>query len=194
MKSAGRLRPEDFGFVRHQPADRPGPFERPYYERIYVSRRATRIPSAGVAPAGPPFGEETLVNYLRIGEHLLLIGQPYDGKTRTMFERVRRLEGFEVLKPPAVGVVSLNALSFYKGKRVMLLFDDLGEFRSIGSKEFVASKCLTRLAQGVLDGLRMSGNYREQNPRRAIGPGPPLLPVAQSGWLETEFRGEGRLA
>jgi hypothetical protein len=40
----------------------------------------------------------------------------------------------------------------------------------------------------------MSRNYREQNPRRAIGPGPPLLPVPQSGRLETKLCRKSRLA
>jgi hypothetical protein len=53
---------------------------------------------------------------------------------------------------------------------------------------------LTRLAQSVLNSLRMSRDYREQNPRGTIGPRPSLLPVPQSGWLETKLRGECRLA
>jgi hypothetical protein len=40
----------------------------------------------------------------------------------------------------------------------------------------------------------MSRNYRKKNPRGTIGPRPSLLPVPQSGWLETKLRGEGRLA
>ena len=53
---------------------------------------------------------------------------------------------------------------------------------------------LTCLPQGVLNRLRMSRNYREQNSRRTVGPRPSLLPVPQSGWLETKLRGESRLA
>jgi hypothetical protein len=40
----------------------------------------------------------------------------------------------------------------------------------------------------------MSRNNRKQNSRGTIGPRPPLLPVPQSGWLETKLRGESRLA
>jgi hypothetical protein len=40
----------------------------------------------------------------------------------------------------------------------------------------------------------MSRDYREQNPRRAVGLRPALLPVPQSGRLETKLCRKSRLA
>jgi hypothetical protein len=136
-KEATRVSPEDFGFVRRQLADPVEPGDRPFYEQIYIPRKLARIAPDGLPPPGPPLEEDPIVNYLHSGQSVLLIGRPYDGKTRTMFEVLRRLGGFEVIRPRAEGVVYSHLRSVLRGKSVAVVLDDLAEFRNLAARELL---------------------------------------------------------
>jgi hypothetical protein len=97
FKAAQELQPEDLRFQRVEPGARlkPGfrPFHDKYIERLAVSRvDPGRIGVAGEAPKSQTtWTERALVEELRAGRGVLLIGKPIEGKTRTMFEMVRAL-------------------------------------------------------------------------------------------------------
>jgi hypothetical protein len=60
---------------------------------------------------------------------LIVIGQPTDGKSRTVYEIVRQMKGWIVASPAKQSSVKLDeALAALKGKRIVLLAEDLQEY------------------------------------------------------------------
>jgi hypothetical protein len=135
FKPAQKLQPEDLSL---QPVtdDRPlGPGYRPYHsvyiKRIAVSRaKAADLPSALARGTGPAtaFTEDELVAELRAGRSWLLIGKPTEGKSRTLFEVVRRMTDWIVVRPHKQTLPDPAAYALLDGLDVICLIDDLSDY------------------------------------------------------------------
>ncbi|MBI3795961.1 MAG: tetratricopeptide repeat protein [Deltaproteobacteria bacterium] len=101
---------------------------RPYHQ-IYIPRKA--IPYDHISEAHPPYvyGEQELVQSLQRGEGFLLIGQPLEGKTRTLFTVVQQMAGYLVVKPTRTRPLPPDdALAALKNRQVILFVDDLIDY------------------------------------------------------------------
>lgn len=127
VKPAELLGPEDFGFEVAIDSKPLGTTYRPFYE-TYVSREAATENQHGAA-GEHSYKEDDLGEELRLGSHFMLIGQPLDGKSRTLFEVLKKVEGHHVLRPSlSKGMPDKEALSLVEGKNVILLLEDLHEY------------------------------------------------------------------
>lgn len=133
LKPANELNPKDLGFRAAKSEEETELEEhvalnqRPFYESTYVSRLAVLYERRAKNNPQPYYDEDDLVDSLCEGKGFVLIGPPADGKTRTLYEIVRHMDDYEVLrlkadeKIPQEGDLSL----LLKGKRIVLLLDDL---------------------------------------------------------------------
>jgi len=121
------LKPEDVGFKTAKPGDDVAQPRRPYFA-TYISR--TAIPYADRHRSDPSvvYREQDLVAAVQKGESLLLVGVPTEGKTRTLFELVKRTNGFVVVRPKRDRTPSEQALGLLRRKKVICLLDDLNSF------------------------------------------------------------------
>lgn len=93
------------------------------------NRKAAPHPS--VAEHGPDveWTEDTLAQHLREGRGFILIGQPLDGKSRTLYEILKRLEGYDIVKPfKDQSLPPEAAFSILRGCRVVLLVEDMNDY------------------------------------------------------------------
>lgn len=141
FKEARKLEPEDLGFQRIQPGETVKGVLRPYYD-AYISRTAIPYDRKDdeeiVIDSSQSYTEEQLREYLEHSSGLLLIGGPTEGKTRTLFEILRKLPGFIVIKIRQGAEPGEAALEFLKGKKVVWLVDDLHALAESGSPRFQA--------------------------------------------------------
>jgi hypothetical protein len=98
VKVATALQPEDFGFQRLAPGQSRNPHMRPFYP-AYLSRKVTPHPSVAEHVPDVEWTEDRLAQHLQHGMGFILIGQPLDGKSRTLYEVLKRLEGYDIVKP-----------------------------------------------------------------------------------------------
>lgn len=123
VKPAELLEPEDFGFERAPAGASIGPGRRPFYA-TYVPRKARAEPPAD--PLARSYDEDALAEELRSGASFVLLGQPLDGKSRTLFEVLSKLNGRQVIRPYlSRGTPGDDALSLAEGEDVILLLEDL---------------------------------------------------------------------
>ena len=118
------LKPEDVGFKSCAPGDEVPGNIRPYYT-TYIPRTAIRYDERHHDKPSRTYRERDLVAELAEGTILLLIGNPTDGKTRTLYEVVRRLENFIVIRTRSNRAPSDDALQLLANKNVVYLLDDL---------------------------------------------------------------------
>jgi DNA-binding HxlR family transcriptional regulator len=131
LKSVNKLTPEDLDFQVLEPGEHPAQDKRPFYESKYIPRKAVPYDQRTSTTPDPPYDEEALAQSLREGRKgFLLIGPPTDGKTRTLYEVVKRLEEHVILKPNPEHVVPEDEefSLLLRGRRVVLLLDDLTKF------------------------------------------------------------------
>jgi hypothetical protein len=122
-----KLKPKDVGFKRCKPGEQVGEVRRPYFD-VYIPREAIAYFERGSAKPNRLYSEAQLVASLQEGLSILLIGAPTEGKTRTLFELVRRIKGFYVVQPKRDRLPSDDAMQLLKGKEVVCLLDDLNTF------------------------------------------------------------------
>jgi tetratricopeptide (TPR) repeat protein len=133
LKPANELSPVDLDFQVMEKRGEPllqG--RRPFYA-TYIRR--TTVPYDRQAGEQNPqqFYEEDLVKELQDGKGFVLVGAPLDGKSRTLYEIVRRMYGYEVLKPnPKKELPEDFSLLVKEDQRVVLLLDDVTKY--VGSK------------------------------------------------------------
>jgi len=124
LKPAKKIRPQDLRFQVLEPADQPTPEKRPYYP-TYISREAI-VHEYG---SGASYTEEMLVQSLLEGRSFVLMGEPLVGKTRTLYEIVRQMEGYRVIRPKRdAPVPDEDDFSPINGRKVILLLDDLNDY------------------------------------------------------------------
>jgi tetratricopeptide (TPR) repeat protein len=127
VKPAENVEPGDFGFAVATPGEAVGPQRRPFYD-AYVARRASVEALDG--SDARPYEEDELAQELRSERGFVLLGQPLDGKSRTLYEVLSRLNGYQIVKPSlSEGMPGEDAvLLLVGGKDVILLLEDLHEY------------------------------------------------------------------
>ena len=147
VKSIQDLRPEDFGY-QEPVCDRETDLRyRPFYE-AYIRRNAT--PARNFSIVTTFYDEAALTEILRSGDSFVLLGPPLSGKSRTVYEVLKRLKDYVAIAPKrSVGLLP-DGDAFVratKGKKVVLILEDLSDYFSSGFplNEFVA--CLNRHAE-----------------------------------------------
>ena len=96
-KPAKRLTPKDFKIQR--------------YKKAYIFRKSNT----------------TIEDLLKNEEHILIIGKPMTGKTRTAFEAIKKLEKFSVikLKPESIEGIEKVKIPPLSNKNFILFLDEL---------------------------------------------------------------------
>jgi hypothetical protein len=132
LETASKLRPQHLGFQAIAQEEIVPQGLRPFYESVYVSRSAVPYRQRIEEDPQPTFTESELARYLEGGDGrgFALLGPPLDGKTRTLYEIVRRMEGYKVVVPKATEQVpDEEAFSLLlEDERVVLLLDDLTQY------------------------------------------------------------------
>ena len=125
-KPAELLEPEDLGFERATSDGSARPGRRPFYE-TYVSRQAvTGTPNRSGAER---YDEGALLEELSSGHGFVLLGQPLDGKSRTLYEILSSAAGWHILQPSlSKGMPDDEAFSLIEDQQVILLLEDLHEY------------------------------------------------------------------
>jgi tetratricopeptide (TPR) repeat protein len=124
IKPAENLSPEDFGFQVLRPGETADTHKRPLHAASYVRRAAVE---EGTSEAS--YTERELVEALRADKGIVLLGQPLDGKSRTLYEILSEMNGYLVVKPfLSKGLPGDDALELVDGKNVILLLEDLHEY------------------------------------------------------------------
>ncbi|MBI2303537.1 MAG: tetratricopeptide repeat protein [Chloroflexi bacterium] len=167
FKTTEKLVPRDLRFQVVQGDEPPDRQYRPYHP-VYVKRRAVPFELRGQTTAIPIYDEDRLRSELCQGKSFILVGQPTDGKSRTLYEVVHGLRGHTVIRPKRNHHPSKDALSLVSGKAVILLLDDLNFYvdaevdllqlcdelnRQKGCKWAVAAACKDGTE---LDGIRQA--------------------------------------
>ena len=128
-KPAHLLTPEDLGFQviqRGHVSDSLQP--RPYYA-VYIERVAIPHHTAARHDVGP-WRTPDLVATLRCGDGFVLIGQPTEGKTRTLYQVVKELDGYTAIVPRSSAIPSDADLATLRGHSLILVLDELERFAS----------------------------------------------------------------
>jgi hypothetical protein len=129
LKAATELVPEDFDFhIPHRGTPR-NLLNRPY-DPEYIPRRLIPRDSRTSLASTSSYTEQTLREALReqgatAKTGFVLLGQPTEGKTRTLFEVVRGMGGYVVLRPQQKTEPTDEAIELVRGKKVILILDNL---------------------------------------------------------------------
>jgi len=135
VKPTEKLRPEDLSLHRAEASDT----DRPYHS-TYIPRISVLYDQLGRKNPQPRYSEDGLAAELRCGREVLLLGQPLEGKSRTLYEVLKRLDGHTVVTPILDRPVpSEDAFRILKGRRTILLLNDLTDLvgRQLDLKLFV---------------------------------------------------------
>ena len=138
FKPATALLPEDLQFQSPQPGTPPDLSQRPY-PQTYIPRSAVSY-DASPSSAQPPMSEQMLENALRAQKNIVLIGPPTEGKTRTLFEIIKRMEGYHVVTPKGNALPSDAAFALCKKRQLVLSLDNLNDYANgqVNLAEFTA--------------------------------------------------------
>ncbi len=124
--TAEDLTPEHFRFRKAQPGDALNHSERPYYD-TYIEREF--IPYELVSSPNPvSYCEQDVIDWLEQGKSVLLIGNPTEGKTRTLFEVMRKLNNALIVGLTTDKSPSDEALNLLEEQKIVWLFDDLNTY------------------------------------------------------------------
>jgi tetratricopeptide (TPR) repeat protein len=123
-----KLDPKHFGFQQREPGDHIPIGYRPYYD-AYIPRKAIpynrRNDKEIDIDSSQIYSEEQLGAILKQYSSLLLIGKPTEGKTRTLFEIVRKFPNFILISTRSERAPSDAALKLLRGRSVLWLLDDI---------------------------------------------------------------------
>jgi tetratricopeptide (TPR) repeat protein len=121
------LTPEDVGFKTATTGDVVKQPRRPYYS-AYIPRIAIPYADRHLPEPSVIRTEGDLLATLERGESMLLVGVPTEGKTRTLFELVKRTRGFVVVRPKRDAPPSDEAIALLSGCKVICLLDDINSY------------------------------------------------------------------
>ena len=125
-KPVRELVPEDLEFIIFSRGMSANPGERPYYEG-YVSRTYRSV-RQGDQENKAPTTEPEVLERIRGGSSMLIVGQPTEGKTRSAYELLKGLSGFDVISIRPDRSVPKDAFGIIKDKNVVIFVDDLDGF------------------------------------------------------------------
>lgn len=129
FKKTSDLVPQDLGFVEVVASGNGiEKGHRPYVEGIYIKRNAVPYQERHSESPTRVFAESDVAAILAVGGRVLLVGQPTEGKTRTLFETAKTLSDFIVICPHHDRNPSEESVGILKGRNVLLLLDDLNQF------------------------------------------------------------------
>jgi tetratricopeptide (TPR) repeat protein len=166
-KPTSELLPADFGYQSLNLGEEPNPHYRPYHQ-IYIQRSFTSHDGITEDTNPTVYTEDEVRQALSKGRDVLLLGQPLEGKTRTLYEILKRMDGYTVLSPYKERDVPEDDLfSTLEGCRVVLVLDDLNEYATarIDLQEFchkldrnaefwvIAGTCRTGPEMGLLNNV-----------------------------------------
>lgn len=120
------LQPEDLGFefASSDGSIRPG--RRPFY-KAYVPRTAAAESPDG--SNGDLYSESALAEELHSGKGFILLGQPLDGKSRTLYQILSGLKERRIVAPSlSQELPDDDALSLVEGEHVILFLENLHEY------------------------------------------------------------------
>jgi len=129
LKPSSQLLPEDLGYQRREPGQPVSQERRPFFE-TYIPRLAIRYEQRTEVDTQPLYGENALARLLQEGRGFVLLGPPLDGKSRTLFEIVKSMEGYLVTTPHPYETVpdDRDFSLLLKDQKVVLLLDDLTKY------------------------------------------------------------------
>lgn len=114
------------------------PYDRPHY--TYIPRTAVPYDPRSHADYQQVYDETALTHALQQGKGrgFVLLGQPLEGRTRTLYEIVKRLRGYEVVRPfPDRPTPPRDAFALFKTHRVIILLDDLNSYAQSGGPDLL---------------------------------------------------------
>lgn len=119
---ASDLRPKDLGFGRQEDAAARRPYHEPYIHRTFTRLEGSRV-------ANLP-DEAALAGELLAGRGFAIVGEPTDGKTRTLYEVLKdvRLRHYMICRPLTSRTPSEQGLRLLQRRRVLLLLDDINDY------------------------------------------------------------------
>lgn len=128
FKPSNELLPEDFGYQQLNLGEEPNPRYRPYHQ-IYIQRNFASHDDIAEDSDRTIYTEDEVRLELSKGRDILLLGQPLQGKTRSLYEILKRTDGYIVLSPyKNRDVPDDDLFSTLKGCRVVILLDDLNGY------------------------------------------------------------------
>lgn len=136
LTPATELKPEAVGLTTAKVGDEIRGTERPYYQEDYQPRMAVRHEAAGASSPDRRYTEEDLREELRKGQGFILMGQPLEGKTRTLYEVVRGLGDVVVVQPHKEPYKTDGPFALLAGKDVVILLNELSDFGGYDLKDF----------------------------------------------------------
>jgi hypothetical protein len=126
------IRPEDFGFVRMAIGQPDLPGRRPHYPP-HIPRMAVKYDERNLDDGhSQTWSEDDLAKLLIRREGFVLQGEPTCGKSRVLYNVIRKISDVRVVRPLHSRLPSNEALSLCRGSGIILLFDDLNEFTGSG--------------------------------------------------------------
>lgn len=132
------LSPKDLGYREAKSGEQVEPRYRPFYE-AYVKRGAKL--GAGSSGSVTSYDESALVQELYSGTDFVILGPPLSGKSRTLYEVVKKLKGCFAVAPQEYGDLPDDKAFFEltTGKDVVLILEDLNDYVAKGFplREFV---------------------------------------------------------
>ncbi len=138
-KPARDLLQADFGFQFLDPGENADRDRRPYFQR-YIPRRIAVKSSVTTTNRAGSYNEVGLARELEDGHHLIILGQPTMGESRTLYEVVKKLPDWLVVKPkkdqPFPTPEALNAL--LADQRVVLVLEDLNDYAAGSAPDLLA--------------------------------------------------------
>lgn len=171
IKKTKDLKPKDLGFIEMEPGEILKSTERPYF-KTYIQREA--IPYETNSAPSRTYNEQDLSHMLEKGDNILLVGNPTEGKTRTLFEVMRQLQDFTVICLHTNITPSVEAVKLLKGKNVLWLLDDLNSFNNtshdsqdlLNKFKQISNYCV--LAATCRDGNELKNLLQETGPLQKI--------------------------
>lgn len=128
VRPVSKLCPFDLGFETVQPGHHPDPHHRPYYD-LYIPRTLTPQSSEYLANRRPSYDEARIEQALIEQRSVIIVGSPLQGKTRSLYELLKRLHNYHIIIPIRdKAAPDDDAFLCVKNKNVILLLDDLESY------------------------------------------------------------------
>ena len=138
IKPVKRVKPHDLNseFKVCQPGETAPTDKRPFYEG-YVPRHFRPYHPQDATRGNCPQNDAQLLEAVRQQQHVLLVGAPTEGKTRTAYELIKHLKGYTVVIPHSERPTPTEAIRLLKDRRVVLFLDDLNYIKNTTALDIV---------------------------------------------------------
>lgn len=128
IKFVQELCPEDLNFRVKKNGEIVDLICRPYND-TYIPRKAIIHTTTDYLDSQCTFTEAELISLLKKGTGIIFLGQPLEGKSRTVFEILKRMDDYIVIRPFRDRLVPpKDSFAHLSGVKVILLLEDLNEY------------------------------------------------------------------